>query len=120
MMNAEVMAGEERIIIPTVYRNNYLTALKALSQNTQPTPIIRALDFARKWVVAVQWTDLDTARRPLESCHAFVDPAEADDRGIRLRLPGLVEDKGTGRHPALFERGSDALVDRCSNFPDRE
>lgn len=88
MMNAElVAAGEERIIIPTVYRNNYLTALKALSQSAQPTPIIRTLDFARKWVAAVPWTDLDTTRRALESCHAFVDPAEADDRGIRLRLP---------------------------------
>ena len=88
MMNAElVAAGEERIIIPTVYRNNYLTALKALSQSSQPTPIIRTLDFARKWVAAVPWTDLETARRALESCHAFVDPAEADDRGIRLRLP---------------------------------
>ncbi len=88
MMNAElVAAGEERIIIPTVYRNNYLTALKALSQNAQPTPIIRTLDFARKWVAAVPWSDLETARRALESCHAFVDPTEADDRGIRLRLP---------------------------------
>lgn len=88
MMNAElVAAGEERIIIPTVYRNNYLTALKALSQSAQPTPIIRTLDFARKWVAAVPWNDLETARRTLKSCHAFVDPAEADDRGIRLRLP---------------------------------
>lgn len=88
MMNAElVAAGEERIIIPTVYRNNYLTALKALSQSAQPTPIIRTLDFARKWVAAVPWADLETARRALESCHAFVDPTEADDRGIRLRLP---------------------------------
>lgn len=90
MMNAElVAAGEERIIIPTVYRNNYLTALKALSQSAQPMPIIRTLDFARKWVGAVPWADLETARRALESCHAFVDPAEADDRGIRLRLPDL-------------------------------
>ena len=33
MMNAELIgAGEERIVIPTVYRNNYLSALKALSQ----------------------------------------------------------------------------------------
>lgn len=88
MMNAElVAAGEERIIIPTVYRNNYLTALKALSQNTQPSPIIRTLDFARKWVAAVPWDDLETARRSLESTHAFIDPSEADDRGIRLRFP---------------------------------
>lgn len=74
----------------TVYRNNYLTALKALSQSVQPTPIIRTLDFARKWVAAVPWADLETARRALESCYAFVDPAEADDRGIWLRMPGLV------------------------------
>ena len=91
MMNAElVTAGEERIIIPTVYRSNYLTALKTMSQSSQPTPIIRTLDFARKWVAAVPWTDLESTRRVLESCHAFVDPTEADDRGIRLRLPAQV------------------------------
>jgi Fic/DOC family len=88
MMNAElVTAGEERIIIPTVYCSNYLTALKAMSQNSQATPIVRTLDFARKWVAAVPWTDLESSRRVLESCHALVDPTEADDRGIRLRLP---------------------------------
>jgi hypothetical protein len=88
MMNAElVSAGEERIIIPTVYRSNYLTALKVMSQSSQPTPIIRTLDFARKWVAAVPWTDLESTRRVLDSCHAFIDPTEADDRGIRLRLP---------------------------------
>ena len=43
---------------------------------------------ARKWVTAVPWTDLESTRRVLEGCHAFVDPTEADDRGIRLRLPG--------------------------------
>jgi hypothetical protein len=36
-----VAAGEER-------GNTYLTALKALSQNARPTPIIRRLDFAGK------------------------------------------------------------------------
>ena len=89
MMNAElVTAGEERIIIPTVYRSNYLTALNAMSQGSQPTPIIRTLDFSRKWVAAVPWTDLESTRRVLQGCNAFVDPTEADDRGIRLRLPG--------------------------------
>ena len=88
MMKAElVMAGEERIIIRTVYRSNCLTALKTISQSSRPMPIIRTLDFARKWVAAVPWTDLESSRRVLESCRAFVDPTEADDRGIRLRLP---------------------------------
>ena len=59
-----------------------------MSQSGQPTPIVRTLDFARKWVAAVPWADLKSTRQVLKSCHAFVDPAEADDRGIRLRLPG--------------------------------
>ena len=33
MMNAELVAtAKSRIIVPTAYRNNYLAALKALSQ----------------------------------------------------------------------------------------
>ena len=40
MMNSElVAAGEQKIIIPTVYRNNYVTALKALSQSEQKHPL---------------------------------------------------------------------------------
>lgn len=88
MMNAELVAtGEERIIIPTVFRGNYLSALKAMSHNAQPDPILRTLDFARKWVVAIAWGELEATRRTLDSLHAFMDPADADERGIRLRLP---------------------------------
>lgn len=88
MMNAElVSAGEERIVIPTVFRGNYLSALKAISLNAQPQPIVRTLDFARKWVTAVAWEELEATRRTLTRLHAFVDPADADERGIRLRLP---------------------------------
>ena len=92
MMNAELMsAGEERIIIPTVFRGNYLSALKAISLNAQPQPIVRTLDFARKWVMAVEWGELEATRRVLTGLNAFVDPADADERGIRLRLPdGIV------------------------------
>jgi hypothetical protein len=88
MMNAElVAAGEERIIIPTIYRSNYLSALKALSNMQNPTPLIRTLNFAQRWVVAVDWRELGATRLALDACNAFMDPAEADDRGIRLKLP---------------------------------
>ena len=44
MMNAELAAaGEERIIVPTVYRANYLSALKALSQTGRPEPLRESL-----------------------------------------------------------------------------
>lgn len=88
MMNAElVSAGEERIIIPTVFRGNYLSSLKAISHNAQPQAIVRTLDFAQKWVMAVAWGELEATRQILAGLNAFVEPAEADERGIRLRLP---------------------------------
>lgn len=88
MMNAELSADEEeRIVIPTIYRNNYLSALRALSQNAVPEPFVRMLDFAQRWTAAVPWTNVAETRQVLEACHAFLDPNEADERGVRLRLP---------------------------------
>ena len=88
MMNAElVSAGEERIIIPTIFRTNYLSALKALSNVGNPTPLVRTLDFAQKWVAAVPWLSLDQVQVVLTACDAFMDPAVADDLGVRLKLP---------------------------------
>jgi Fic/DOC family len=88
MMNAElVAAGENRIIVPTVYRNNYLMALKALSQNVVTGALVRVIDFAQKYTAAVDFSDLDRARLGLDRTHAFADPNEADAAGIRLVLP---------------------------------
>jgi hypothetical protein len=88
MMNAElVAANENRIVVPTVYRNNYLAALKALSQNGVTGPLVRVLDFAQKYTAAVDFSDLERARLTLDRTHAFADPNEADAAGIRLALP---------------------------------
>jgi len=96
MMNAELSAaGEQRIIIPTVFRNNYLAALNALSHSATPEPLIRVLDFAWRWTAAIDWQDVEATRRELEACHAFVKPGVADEQGIRLKMPGdLVSFKG--------------------------
>ena len=88
MMNAElVAAGEERIVIPTVYRDNYLGALKAMSRGSA-TALFRVLDFAQRWVVAVPWGGLHETTAALTACHAFKSPDEAEEEGVRLRLPG--------------------------------
>ena len=88
MMNAElVAAGENRIIVPTVYRNNYLMALKALSQNKITGALVRAMDFAQRYTAAVDFAELAAARVILDRTHAFVDPNEADAAGLRLVLP---------------------------------
>ena len=88
MMNAElVAAGEERIIVPTVYRAEYLSALKALSQSGWPEPLIRVLDFAQKWTAAVNWQSVTQTQRALENCNAFLDAGIAEEEGKRLRMP---------------------------------
>jgi hypothetical protein len=88
MMNAELAAADEqRIVIPTIYRNNYLSALKAASNRTSFTPLIRMLDFAQRFS-AVDWTNFARAEAELNAVHAFMDSNEADDQGVRLRIPG--------------------------------
>jgi len=88
MMNAELVSvQDQKIIIPIVYRNNYLAVLKALTNHQNSTPLIRTLDFAQKFTHSIDWSDFDLARDQLDTCHAFLDPNEADREGIRLRLP---------------------------------
>ena len=90
-MNAELVAAdEERIVIPTVYRANYLSALKALSQNGRSEPLIRMLDYAQKWTAAVDWRSVEETRRELDDCNAFLDSNVAEQEGKRLRMPGRV------------------------------
>jgi len=88
MMNAELAAaGECRILIPTIYRANYLSALKALSQGRNASPLIRSLDFAQQWVDALRWGSLDETTTALSREHAFMESGDAENAGLRLRIP---------------------------------
>ena len=89
LMNAELVAGgEERIVIPTSYRDSYLTALRAISRNGICEPLIEALAFAQRWTAAVDWRSVPETARELRELNAFAEPAEADAMGLRLRMPG--------------------------------
>ena len=88
LMNAELSAvGEQRIVIPIVYRDDYLQGLRALSRNANPRPLIRVLDFAQEYAAEIDWSDLAEAERMLEQTNAFVTPDVADEQGLRLQLP---------------------------------
>lgn len=88
MMNAElVTADQARIIIPTVFRNNYLSALKALTHQGKSDPLIRTLDFAQKYTSLIDWHDFDKAYAMLRSSNAFEDANTAELIGNRLELP---------------------------------
>jgi hypothetical protein len=88
LMNAALStAGEQRIVIPIIYRDDYLQGLRALSRSGNPQPLIRVLDHAQNYAAAIDWSDLRTAERMLEETNAFVPPDVAEERGLRLQLP---------------------------------
>lgn len=88
MMNAELVAVDQaRIIIPTIFRNNYLLALKALTHQAKPDALIRVLDFAQKYTSLIDWSDFKKSQAMLLATHAFEDSNTADISGKRLTLP---------------------------------
>jgi fido (protein-threonine AMPylation protein) len=48
-------AGLTRIIIPTEYRDDYISALKAMSSNSRPNPLMRMLARAARFS---RWIDM--------------------------------------------------------------
>jgi len=94
LTNAELSAsGQQRLIIPTVFRDDYLRALRAMSREANPRPLIRVLDRAQDLCMQLNWTELGIARMQLQAAHAFDTPDEAEEAGLILRLPN--EDPAT-------------------------
>lgn len=87
--NAELSAaGQVRIIIPTVYRNNYIVALNGFSGEAgQGESLIAVLDFAQKWTSSVDWSTFEGALLILEKCNAFKDPGTVEHAINGLRIP---------------------------------
>jgi hypothetical protein len=76
-----------RIFIPTVYRLNYLSALKAATHTGNDAALLATLAFARRWTARVDLTDRRSAEADLARTSALRDVREAQDAGIRLQLP---------------------------------
>jgi hypothetical protein len=82
MMNAELAAARQmRVLIPIVYRSNYISSLRALSANAWPEPIIKTLVFAQRYVASIPWNDLKSARSVLTRTNAFIRPEQGDEEG---------------------------------------
>jgi hypothetical protein len=84
MMTKELLAaGLSRITIPTVWREDYLGALRALNRCDDPAPIVRAFAFAQRVTAACVALTVDEAIRLWASCYAFVEAGA----NARLTLP---------------------------------
>ena len=88
VMNAEYVAGgEQRAVIPTISRNDYLRSLRRLTRQDQPDLFVTYLDRVRRWTGRIDWSTRDIAREQLERTNAFVDANDAEDRGLQLLDP---------------------------------
>lgn len=81
--NAELLSHNEcRVIVPTVFRTEYLDALRELSREREPRTLIRMADQAQEFTADIDFADFDEARIRLTAWQAFDDTPRA-----RLRRP---------------------------------
>lgn len=78
MMNAELSkAGESKIIIPNVFREDYLLALRKLSRRGEPDIFIKAMIRAHNFSSMIIGEDFNVMREFLNSANAFSDSTDA-------------------------------------------
>lgn len=87
-MNAELSAaGLCRVMVPPVYRDEYLAALRALSANANPTPLWRVIDRAQRWTSLMPWTGRDRVVELMEQTNALVTPEQTAAENLHLLDP---------------------------------
>ncbi|MEI6879924.1 MAG: Fic family protein [Bacteroidota bacterium] len=77
MMNAElVKAGQSKIIIPTVFREDYMGALKKFTKQRKCDTYIKMLQRAHEFSEKVYAEKMDDMQEYLTSCNAFNEDSD--------------------------------------------
>lgn len=78
MMNAElVKAGQSKIIIPIVYRDDYLGTLRKLTRQSDPKPYIAMLQRIHEFSENIYGDEYNVMLDYLTQCNSFFEPTEA-------------------------------------------
>ena len=78
---------QSRIVVPIVFRNEYMTALRVLSREGHGEVLVRTLAYAWRWTAAMPWHDRATTIGRLTATNALLDSTDAEQSGARLELP---------------------------------
>ncbi len=71
-MNAELsVVNSCRIIVPTLFREEYLDCLRVLTRDGQATPLLSAMQKIHQWTAAFDYEDLDGVIAQMTHCNAF-------------------------------------------------
>jgi hypothetical protein len=88
LMNAELSSvGLCRVMVPMSYRDEYMSALRALSQNDNPTPLWRMIDRAQRWASLMTWTEHDRVLELMHETNALAAPESVRELNLHLLDP---------------------------------
>lgn len=78
MLNADlVKKGQTKIIIPTVFREDYLAALRKFTRQGDPAPYIRMMAKAQEFSATLAGDDINEMEIQLKASNAFKEPDKA-------------------------------------------
>lgn len=91
-MNAELSnAGQHRVLVPIIARNDYRNGLRRLSRDHDPSLLCRVLGTLWRWSSQVDFSDLALASVDMNRTNALLDPADAEREGLHLALPAELD-----------------------------
>ncbi|GGH37374.1 Fic family protein [Microbacterium album] len=106
-MNGELIADRQhRIIIPSVLRSDYWSALTRATADHGPHGLYRVLDRAQRWVSLGDFSTLQAGSRYCLVTDAMYDAGVAERRGKYLRIlrPGEIDELPV---PSMAELGDE-------------
>ena len=72
VMNAELSAVNAcRIIVPTLYREEYMDCLRLLTRERDPKPFIKAMVHIHQWTAGFDYEDIAGTIKQMAQCNAF-------------------------------------------------
>jgi len=80
-------AGQARIVIPIVFRDEYPAGLRNLSRDGRLDLYTRTLAHAWRWTAGMPWQDRAAVDGYLAATNALIDSTDAERSGVHLELP---------------------------------
>lgn len=72
VMNAELsVVNSCRIIVPTLFREEYLDCLRVLTRDGDPKPLLDGMQRIHEWTAAFDYENLDKVIADMQLCNAF-------------------------------------------------
>jgi len=84
MGNAELFkSGQSRIIVPTVYREDYILALKKFTNRKEPDTFIRVMDKLQHFSSRAFGENFDEFNNYFQATNAYMEPSEGTLTSLR-------------------------------------